>query len=130
MEKSMVRENRSDSPADSFSIRVDLGGTNLRAAAYRKQTGIVDSVLLPTRLSFGRDQVVQDMCDAIRTLTERNEGTLFGIGIGSRALSNFQRGSCATHQIFPVGMASTFVQRSSQSLDGRLRWKAMPMLPH
>src|ERR1019366_746385 len=83
MEKSMVRENRSDSPADSFSIGVDLGGTNLRVAAYRKQTGIVDSVLLPTRLSFGRDQVVKDMCDAIRTLTGRNEGTLFGIGIGS-----------------------------------------------
>jgi glucokinase len=66
-----------------FSIGVDLGGTNLRVAAYREQTGIFDSVLLPTRLSLGRDQVVQDMCDAIRTLTDRIEGTLAGIGIGS-----------------------------------------------
>jgi glucokinase len=83
MEKSVVSENRPGSTVESFSIGVDLGGTNLRVAAYREQAGIVDSVLLPTRLSFGRDQVVQDMCDAIRTLTERNEGTLFGIGIGS-----------------------------------------------
>ena len=83
MVKSVVSENRPGSTVESFSIGVDLGGTNLRVAAYREQAGIVDSVLLPTRLSFGRDQVVQDMCDAIRTLTERNEGTLFGIGIGS-----------------------------------------------
>jgi glucokinase len=66
-----------------FFHRSGPGGTNLRVAAYRKQTGIVDSVLLPTRPSHGRDQVVRDMCDAIRTLTVRNEGTLTGIGIGS-----------------------------------------------
>jgi glucokinase len=83
MKESIVRENPPGSTADSFSIGVDLGGTNLRIAAYREQAGIVDSLLLPTRLSFGRDQVVQDMCDAIRTLAERTEGTLFGIGIGS-----------------------------------------------
>jgi glucokinase len=74
MEKSLVRENRPGSMSESFSIGADLGGTNLRVAAYREQAGIVDSVLLPTRLSFGRDQVVQDMCDAIRTLTERTAG--------------------------------------------------------
>jgi glucokinase len=66
-----------------FSIGVDLGGTNLRVAAYREQVGIVDSVLLPTRLALGRDQVVKDMCAAIRTLIERTEGKLRGIGIGS-----------------------------------------------
>jgi glucokinase len=79
MGKSVVR----DSTSEDFSIGVDLGGTNLRVAAYREQAGIVDSVLLPTRLSLGREQVVQDMCEAIRALTRRNEGTLFGIGIGS-----------------------------------------------
>jgi glucokinase len=83
MEKSLVRENRPGSMSESFSIGVDLGGTNLRVAAYREQVGIVDSVLLPTRLSLGPNQIVQDMCDAVRTLTERTEGTLSGIGIGS-----------------------------------------------
>jgi glucokinase len=66
-----------------FSIGVDLGGTNLRIAAYREQAGIVDTILLPTRLPLGPNQVVQDMCGAIRTITDRNEGTLVGIGIGS-----------------------------------------------
>ncbi len=83
MEKPLVCENRAGSISDFFSIGVDLGGTNLRVAAYREQAGIVDSVLLPTRLSFGPDQVVQDLCDAIRTLADRNEGTLVGIGLGS-----------------------------------------------
>ena len=72
-----------DATLDAFSVGVDLGGTNLRVAAYREQSGIVDSILLPTRLSLGRDQVVKDMCGAIRTLAERNSGTLAGIGIGS-----------------------------------------------
>ena len=83
MGKPVIHENYSGSTVESFSIGVDLGGTNLRVAAYHEQTGIVDSVSLPTRLSFGRDQVVQDMCGAIRTLAERNDGTLFGIGVGS-----------------------------------------------
>lgn len=82
MENSVRPANRAGSTAE-FSIGVDLGGTNLRVAAYREQTGIVDSILLPTRLSLGPNQVAQDMCGAIRTLTDRNEGALLGIGIGS-----------------------------------------------
>ena len=82
MEESAVSGNRPGSTAD-FSIGIDLGGTNLRVAAYREQAGIFDSILLPSRLSLGPDQVVQDMCGAIRTLADRSEGTLLGIGIGS-----------------------------------------------
>lgn len=68
-----------------FSIGVDLGGTNLRIAAYTHSRGLLETILLPTRLAAGRDAVVSDMCGAIETLRERYSGAheLAGVGIGT-----------------------------------------------
>jgi glucokinase len=70
---------------ENYSIGVDLGGTNLRIAAYTRERGILDSILLPTRLAAGRDAVVEDMCVAIETLEKRftSQASLTGIGIGT-----------------------------------------------
>jgi len=69
----------------SYSIGVDLGGTNLRIAAYAHSTGLLETILLPTRLADGRDAVVSDMCTAIKTLEGRYSAAheLAGIGIGT-----------------------------------------------
>jgi glucokinase len=68
----------------SYTIGVDLGGTNLRIAAYSQSSGIRDQIVLPTRLAAGRDAVVEDMCGAIRQLLDKNShSALVGIGIGS-----------------------------------------------
>ncbi|MFZ0661575.1 MAG: ROK family protein [Acidobacteriaceae bacterium] len=69
----------------SYSIGVDLGGTNLRIGAYTPDAGLLETVLLPTRLAAGRDVVVADMCDAIEGLQCRFSQTyqLAGIGIGT-----------------------------------------------
>jgi glucokinase len=71
--------------ARQYTIGVDLGGTNLRIAAYTRAEGILDSILLPTRLSAGRDAVVEDLCGAICTLIDRFSANydLGGIGIGT-----------------------------------------------
>jgi|HubBroStandDraft_4_1064222.scaffolds.fasta_scaffold26627_2 glucokinase len=71
--------------ADSFSIGVDFGGTNLRVAAYTPAAGLLETIHIATRLQAGRDAVVADMCAAIRKLRDRYSGnaTLKGIGIGS-----------------------------------------------
>lgn len=68
-----------------YSIGVDLGGTNLRIAAYTRDAGLLDTVHLPTRLEAGRDAVVTDMCEAIETLQGRfsHMRDLTGIGIGT-----------------------------------------------
>jgi glucokinase len=67
-----------------YTIGVDLGGTNLRVAAYSQAAGVLDQVLLPTRLAAGRDAVVDDMCRAIRQLLDKNSSSsLAGIGVGS-----------------------------------------------
>ncbi|WP_446743032.1 ROK family protein [Silvibacterium acidisoli] len=68
-----------------FTIGVDLGGTNLRIAAYTRAARLLETIALPTRLAAGRDAVVDDMCGAIKTLKERfsSQYELAGIGIGT-----------------------------------------------
>jgi glucokinase len=67
-----------------YTIGVDLGGTNLRVAAYSQASGVRDQIVLPTRLAAGRDAVVEDMCRAIRQLLDKNSSLpLLGIGVGS-----------------------------------------------
>jgi glucokinase len=67
----------------SFSIGVDLGGTNLRVAAVTPAGEILQSLHLPTRLSSGPQAVLDDMAGAIRQLINVAPGDLLGIGVGS-----------------------------------------------
>jgi glucokinase len=69
----------------SLAIGVDLGGTNLRVAAYTADKGILDSLTLRTRLEAGPACVVDDMCEAITQLIDRHSNGHFlaGIGVGS-----------------------------------------------
>jgi glucokinase len=71
--------------ANAFTIGVDLGGTNLRIGAYTHAGGLLETIQLPTRLKDGREEVVRDMCGAIRQLihTYRPKLPLAGVGIGS-----------------------------------------------
>lgn len=68
-----------------YSIGVDLGGTNLRIAAFTHDDGLLETILLPTRLAAGREAVVDDMCTAIRTLESRYSAAheLTGVGVGT-----------------------------------------------
>lgn len=68
-----------------LTIGVDLGGTNLRIAAYSPEHGVLKSIALRTRLEAGPFAVVDDMCDAIQALLgEQLDGrALSGIGVGS-----------------------------------------------
>ena len=69
----------------TFSIGVDLGGTNLRIAAYTRDQEKLESISIPTRLEAGKYAVVKDMCDAIHEIAGklRVERELVGVGVGS-----------------------------------------------
>jgi glucokinase len=69
----------------SFSVGVDLGGTNLRIAAYTRASGLLETILLPTRLAAGRHAVIEDMCHGIRKLSDNYspQHELIGVGIGT-----------------------------------------------
>ena len=68
-------------PAE-FSIGLDLGGTNLRAAAVTREGKLLDSVSGKTAYSAGREAIVSDMVEAIVTLRDRwGAERLAGIGV-------------------------------------------------
>ncbi|MGA8366328.1 MAG: ROK family protein [Candidatus Acidiferrales bacterium] len=71
--------------AAAFSIGVDFGGTNLRIGAYTQEAGLLETVLLPTRLRDGPGAVSDDMSGGIRRLLGRYspQYALAGIGVGS-----------------------------------------------
>jgi glucokinase len=66
-----------------YSIGVDLGGTNLRAAAIDGHGKLLDKIAGSTELRAGRDAVIDDMVQSIETLRARlGEHNLRGVGIG------------------------------------------------
>ncbi len=66
-----------------YSIGVDLGGTNLRAAAIDSQGKMLDKIAGNTAIQAGRDAVINDMVQSIETLRARlGEHNLRGVGIG------------------------------------------------
>jgi glucokinase len=74
-----------ETTSNSYSIGVDLGGTNLRIAAYTPATGVLETIQLPTRVHAGREAVVADMCSGIRRFLDvySLKFLLRGIAIGS-----------------------------------------------
>ena len=66
-----------------YSIGVDLGGTNLRAAAIGKDGELLEKTSGSTHLSAGRDAVIDDIVAAIASVRSRHPGLrLAGVGIG------------------------------------------------
>lgn len=66
-----------------YSIGVDLGGTNLRAAAIDRDGVILEQSSGATNLAEGRDAVIEDIVAAINVLRERcGIYRLAGVGIG------------------------------------------------
>lgn len=66
-----------------YSIGVDLGGTNLRAAAVSSDGEIFEKIAGHTDLKAGRDAVIDDMVDSINELKMQcGTRSLVGVGIG------------------------------------------------
>ncbi len=64
-----------------YSIGVDLGGTNLRAAAIDRSGKVLRKISGSTNLSEGRDAVVSDIVAAISSLRDDTD-RLAGVGVG------------------------------------------------
>ncbi len=66
-----------------YSIGVDLGGTNLRAAAIGRDGEMIEKISGRVQLSQGRDAVMADIAGAIQKLIGNMAGRkLAGVGIG------------------------------------------------
>ena len=66
-----------------YSIGVDLGGTNLRAATVDRDGQILAQVSVSTSPEKGRDYVIGELVDCIQELrAKQTEGDFVGVGIG------------------------------------------------
>jgi glucokinase len=67
-----------------YSIGLDLGGTNLRAAAISTSGEVLSSISGRAELTTGRDAVIKDMVNAIVKLRDQigSAHSLAGIGMG------------------------------------------------
>jgi glucokinase len=76
-----------------YSIGLDLGGTNLRAAAIDRSGKMLDKISGATDFVDGREAVLRDIVTAISKLREQH-GTdgLAGIGVGVPGFIRFQEG--------------------------------------
>ncbi len=75
-----------------YAIGVDLGGTNLRAAAIDTNGKIIDKVTGATNLTAGRDAVVSDIAASILKLRASGGRDLVGIGVGTPGLIVMETG--------------------------------------
>ncbi|HLK47425.1 MAG TPA: ROK family protein [Bryobacteraceae bacterium] len=78
---------------NEYSIGLDLGGTNLRAAAIDRSGTILDKVAGSTQFSAGREAVMEEMVTAISRIRDKHGvGGLAGIGIGVPGFIAFKEG--------------------------------------
>jgi len=76
-----------------YSIGLDLGGTNLRAAAIDRNGKLLDKVSGRTQYSEGREAIVHDMVEAIEKMRSQfGKSNLAGIGIGVPGFISLQEG--------------------------------------
>ena len=92
-----------------YSIGLDLGGTNLRAAAIDHGGTILDKISGSTKFSEGREAVLADMVKAISLLRDKHGPSgLAGIGIGVPGFIQLKEGiirnsnNLAFLQDFPI----------------------------
>ena len=106
-----------------FGIGVDMGGTNLRIAAVDVQGRLIEKVTLGTRIALGSARVLDDMCDAIRRLSEKYQdgSNLLGIGIGVPGIIDMETAMIRESANLP-GWSETPVRRE---IERRLRTRVI-----
>jgi len=79
--------------AERYSIGVDLGGTNLRAAAINENGSVLSRISGRTNLHEGREAVVEDIVEAIRAaIAEQGEAGLTGVGVAVPGFIEMEKG--------------------------------------
>jgi glucokinase len=75
-----------------YSIGVDLGGTNLRAAAVTREGKILEQVSVSTDVKLGREKVINDLVSAVDQVRRDQHTRPTGIGVGVPGFIDMDRG--------------------------------------
>ena len=87
-----------------YSIGVDLGGTNLRAAAVDRNGKVLEKHSQPTDMTRGRDEVIADIVSGINAVRQKITGgsRLAGVGIGVPGFILIEKGFVTNSNNLPV----------------------------
>ena len=87
-----------------YSIGVDLGGTNLRAAAVDRDGKVLEKHAQSTDMTRGRDEVIGDIVSGINTVRQKIGTTsrLAGVGIGVPGFILIEKGYITNSNNLPV----------------------------
>ena len=87
-----------------YSIGVDLGGTNLRAAAVDREGKILEKHAQSTDMTRGRDEVIDDIVSGINTVRQKigTASRLAGVGIGVPGFILIEKGYITNSNNLPV----------------------------
>ena len=80
-----------------YTIGVDLGGTNLRAASFEQNGTLIERMSGKTTLTEGRDRVVRDIVHFIEEVRDKHKAgyELAGVGIGVPGFIRIKEGIIA-----------------------------------
>jgi len=85
-----------------YTIGMDLGGTNLRAAAIDKEGRLLDKISGATNFAEGREAVLGDIVAAISKLREKHGAVgLGGIGVGVPGFIRMKEGLISNSNNLP-----------------------------
>lgn len=101
-----------------YFIGLDLGGTNIRAAAITKEGEILHRVKIPTEVSKGKESVIANILKVIDTIRQETKGfKLSAIGMGIPGIIFFDKGIVARSPNFPDWIDFNLRKRLSKDLD-------------
>ncbi len=101
-----------------YFIGLDLGGTNIRAAAVTKEGEILHRVKIPTEVAMGRERVITNILKVIDTIKKKLKGLkLSAIGMGIPGIIFFDKGIVARSPNFPDWIDFNLRERLSKDLD-------------
>lgn len=86
---------------DIYVIGVDLGGTNVRAAAVRPDGGITARARLKSNPAEGYEYVVGRVADVIKTVVDEARTAPLRVGLGSAGAIDFSKGIVTRSPNFP-----------------------------
>lgn len=101
-----------------YFIGLDLGGTNIRAAAITKEGEILHRVKIPTEVPLGRERVITNILNVINTIRqELKTFKLSAIGMGIPGIIFFDKGIVARSPNFPDWIDFNLRERLSKDFD-------------
>ncbi|MBI3583319.1 MAG: ROK family protein [Nitrospinae bacterium] len=101
-----------------YVIGLDLGGTNIRAAAVNREGEILHRVKIPTEVPLGRERVIANILKVIDTIKKEHKGLkLSAVGMGIPGVIFFDKGIVARSPNFPDWIDFNLRERLNKYLN-------------